>query len=201
MAGGRGTRLSLGEKPLVLIEGNPILSYVISTCIESDFEFLIITSSSVPYTRNWCRTHNIEELCAPGAGYIPDLQWAVHELELTDAFISLVCDNPYISPSHLQTLYLSLQRESVETCSMWVPVRHYEAMSRNSPYCEEFQKQKICPTGHNILTGKFIDREQIEFRCIIDDPCLTFSVNTQDDLNFIRSHEGEPGFKLREIHV
>lgn len=201
MAGGLGKRLSLGEKPLILLSGNPLIAYVVSACIRYGIEPIVITTSSVPYTRNWCRSRHIDEICSPGSGYIPDLHWAVRELNEKKPFFSLVCDNPFIKPSHLQTLMSSYEQASTDAGSLWVPVRLFLEQSRIPPYREYYGDQLICPTGHNILTGEYMNNEQEEVRCIVEDPFLTYAINTRDDLNFLRSHEGDPRFQREEVLI
>ncbi len=59
MAGGAGIRLNLGEKPLILINKKPMLSYVIDRFEEAGCEPVVVTSPKTPMTRNWCGIQGI----------------------------------------------------------------------------------------------------------------------------------------------
>ena len=66
MAGGAGSRLDMGEKPLVTVSGKPMLEYVIDAFNGAGHEILVITSNLVPMTRNWCRVRDYDTYNASG---------------------------------------------------------------------------------------------------------------------------------------
>lgn len=68
MAGGQGSRLRMGEKPLVTICGRPMLSYVIDAFESAGHEVIVVASHRTPYTRNWCRARGLLFMRRKGSG-------------------------------------------------------------------------------------------------------------------------------------
>ena len=87
-AGGGGTRLDLGEKPLVLIRGKPMIEYVIDAFTAAGHEVVVVLSGKTPFTRNWCRAREITHLTTSGAGYIEDIAEAVGTIGVTGPFFT-----------------------------------------------------------------------------------------------------------------
>ena len=88
MAGGAGTRLMLGEKPLVTINGTPMISLVLAAFERAGYDSVIVTSPRTPFTINWARVNGIECIRGAGQGYIQDLQEAVKTIEETGPFFT-----------------------------------------------------------------------------------------------------------------
>ena len=54
MAGGRGSRLKMGEKPLVTLFGRPLIDYVALALEDSSVDRIFVaTTENVPHTRKW----------------------------------------------------------------------------------------------------------------------------------------------------
>jgi len=104
LAGGSGTRLNLGEKPLVTLNGKPMIEYVIKAFHDAGYEVVVILTGKTPYTLNWCRARAISYLVASGAGYIEDLAEAAEYLEIRDPFFSCVADLPFLSPATISEI-------------------------------------------------------------------------------------------------
>ena len=64
MAGGAGSRINLGEKPLVTVCGRPMIAYILDAFIKAGIYPVVATSSKTPMTMNWCRA--LEVRCHPG---------------------------------------------------------------------------------------------------------------------------------------
>ncbi|MFW5638702.1 MAG: NTP transferase domain-containing protein, partial [Methanoculleus sp.] len=80
MAGGKGSRLRMGEKPLVTICARPMLSYVIDAFEAAGHEVVVVASHRTPYTKNWCRARGVTLYEAEGLGYVEDIQAAAGDL-------------------------------------------------------------------------------------------------------------------------
>ena len=52
MAGGAGSRLNLGEKPLILINNRPMLGYVTDAFLLAGCNVVVATLARIPMTRN-----------------------------------------------------------------------------------------------------------------------------------------------------
>jgi len=81
MAGGEGSRLGMGEKPLVNICGRPMVSYVIDAFLAADHEVVVVASHRTPFTKNWCRAQGLTIYDAKGLGYVEDINAAAADLE------------------------------------------------------------------------------------------------------------------------
>lgn len=73
MAGGRASRLGMGEKALTRIHDKPLLSFVLNAVEMAELEPVVIVSPLTPYTTNYCRMHDIPWICTDGKGYVQDI--------------------------------------------------------------------------------------------------------------------------------
>ncbi|MDD1749642.1 MAG: NTP transferase domain-containing protein, partial [Methanothrix sp.] len=54
MAGGRGSRLKMGEKPMVRLFGRPLIDYVTRALLDSSVERIFVAvTDNVPQTKQW----------------------------------------------------------------------------------------------------------------------------------------------------
>lgn len=174
MAGGRASRLCMGEKALARIHDKPLLSYVLNAVEMADLEPVVIVSPLTPYTTNYCRIHDILWICTDGKGYVEDIAQAVSELAITGPFLTICADLPGITADHIRLVLKQYHESGCPACSVWAP--HPEGCgSDNLPGI---------PVGMNILTGSTINEEQEEIQILLLDPLLTLNINTQQDLKY-----------------
>jgi len=185
MAGGAGTRLALGEKPLVTIGGRPMISLVLSAFEKTGYDSIIVASPRTPFTMNWARAHGFGCVRASGHGYIQDLQEAVKTIEETGPFFSCVADLPCLSAAHIRKIRAAYDVSGKEALSTWVPVPCRRAGVAAS-YVECIHGVEACPAGINILRGDLIDRPQVEEKFLIVDRHLAYNINTREDLEKLR---------------
>jgi adenosylcobinamide-phosphate guanylyltransferase len=191
MAGGLGSRLNLGEKPLVMCGGRPMISYVVDAYSHAGYEPVVAVTARTPMTQNWCRAHEITCYRAKGKGYIEDMIEVVTALDdLRPLFVS-VSDIPCLTPHMIETIYQRYIKSGKDACSTWVPVS-LVCHDTKPGYCfEVIDNVKACPVGVNILTGDKIRKQQDELQLLISDPGLALNVNTRTDLmkaeSFIRN--------------
>ena len=126
MAGGAGTRLRLGEKPLVTIGGRPMISLVLSVFEKTGNDIVIVTSQETPFTMNWARANGFECIRASGHGYIPDLREAVKTIEETGPLFTCVADLPCLSTGHINQIRAAYESSGKEALSTWVPALYRE---------------------------------------------------------------------------
>lgn len=195
LAGGGGTRLDLGEKPLVTIRGKPMIEYVIDAFAAAGHDVVVILSGKTPFTRNWCRARGITWLATSGAGYIEDIAEAAGLLGITGPFFTCVADLPCLRPDIIREIEARYRESGKEACSVWIP-RDLAGMSGcRSSYTGTVQGITACPAGINILRGDLIDRAQDELALIIPEKDLAFNINTREELAHLRSllhDQGKP---------
>ncbi|MDO9325875.1 MAG: NTP transferase domain-containing protein [Methanoregula sp.] len=197
MAGGAGVRLNLGEKPLILIDGHPLISYVINAFKRAGCTPVVAVSVQTPMTLNWCRAQGIESVKTDGAGYIDDMVSAVTMLEEEKALFVSVSDIPCIIPEIIHTISESYISSGKEAASTWVPASAVRSCREAMPYREEIHGFMACPAGVNILRGDIIAQPQDELQILLDEPRLALNVNTRADLAdaevFLKKYPSRPG--------
>jgi adenosylcobinamide-phosphate guanylyltransferase len=191
MAGGTGSRLNLGEKPLVTIAGRPMISYVIRAFEEYGCHIVVVASPKTPMTQNWCRVSGIDLFCAQGTGFVEDMVDAVSSLgEQQPVFVS-VSDLPCLHAGILETIHSAYALSEKEACSSWVPVSLIRN-KRDLMYRENIDGTEACPCGINILRGDRIADPQDELRLVLNDPRLAYNVNSRTDLVLANAYLMDP---------
>jgi adenosylcobinamide-phosphate guanylyltransferase len=183
MAGGGGSRLNLGEKPLVTIAGRPMIAHVIRAFEMYGCDVVVVTSAKTPMTQNWCRAAGIDLFCAGGTGYIKDMVDAVVTLDEQHPLFVAVCDLPCLQAAILETIHAAYLNSAKDACSTWVPfslVKNH----RDVQYKENVDGIAACPCGINILRGDRISEPQDEYRLLLHEPRLAYNVNTRTDLAY-----------------
>jgi adenosylcobinamide-phosphate guanylyltransferase len=182
MAGGAGSRLGQGEKPLTLVRGVPMLSYIIKAFHDAGCEPVVAVSAKTPMTANWCRAHGLTIVRTNGCGYIDDMIYAVRQLEEKQPLIVTVSDIPCITPAVVTAVLRPYENCGKDALSTWVPAYRVKSSRGGMPYHEKIRGIESCPAGINILRGDIIDAVQEEFPLLLDEPRLGLNVNTPEDL-------------------
>ena len=182
MAGGAGSRLARGEKPLTLVCGSPMISYITDAFRSAGCEPVVVVSQKTPMTANWCRAHGIAVIQTGGNGFVEDMVFAVHNLEEDKSIIISVSDIPCITPTIITTILRSYHDCGKKSLSTWVPAYQVKSCHGGMPYHEQIDGVDARPAGVNILRGDSIDAEQEEFALLLDEPRLALNVNTREDL-------------------
>jgi len=182
MAGGAGTRLNLGEKPLVLISGRPMIAYVIGAFELAGCEPVIAVSHKTPMTLNWCRARNIAFCKTAGTGFVDDMIEAVGFLEEENPLFISVSDIPFINAEIIRSIARAYECGGRDALSTWVPADLVPPTRGGMPCHEVIGGIDACPAGVNILRGDRIDEVQDELVLLLDEPSLALNVNTRADL-------------------
>jgi adenosylcobinamide-phosphate guanylyltransferase len=182
MAGGPGSRLSLGEKPLISIRGRPMIAYVIDAFCAGGFDPFVAASPNTPMTMNWCRAHGIAFCKAEGRGYIEDMISAVEILDEQHPLFVCVSDIPCITPQIIRQIADSYHISGKDACSTWVPAELVRSSGGTISYREQVNGIDACAAGVNILRGDLISQPQEELQVLLSDPGLAVNVNTRADL-------------------
>jgi len=182
MAGGAGSRINLGEKPLILICGHPMIAYVIQAFQRAGCEPVVAVSPQTPMTLNWCRANGIAFCKAEGEGFVKDMVQAVRLLEEEDPLFIAVSDIPCITGGIVRSISESYDSCGKDALSTWVPAAMVKSYGGDIPYREKIDGIEACPAGINILRGDHIDEVQEEHSLLLKEPSLAYNVNTRADL-------------------
>jgi len=186
MAGGAGSRLNLGEKPLVSVGGLPMIARVIWAFDSFGCDVVVAASLRTPMTRNWCRVTGIDMIATEGCGYVEDMVVAVTELRETSPLFVSVSDIPCLNAGVIGKIQTAYRKSGKDACSTWVP----SALVRNQQdmrYSEYVDGVDACPAGINILRGDIIHEQQEEFRFLFAEPRLGHNINTRADLDYVNA--------------
>lgn len=187
MAGGRGSRLSMGEKPLVELEGRVLLDRVIEALAKSSASRIsVAVTQNVPRTRAWCLDRGIEVLDTSGMGYVPDMVEAVEMTGAVGPVMVIMADLPLLTGALLDRISAIYQERPEPALSCHTTLELHRRIGRRPDAVFRYQGRFIVPAGVNILKGSCIREEQEDFHLIMDLLELAVNVNTQDDLALCR---------------
>jgi adenosylcobinamide-phosphate guanylyltransferase len=182
MAGGEGSRLNLGEKPLILVNGRPMIAYIVEAFLSAGCEPVVAASPKTPMTLNWCRARSIPVCKSGGHGYIDDMVNAVEDLGEEAPLFICVSDIPGLTPDTIQFIRKTYASEGKDALSVWVPASLVKSCRGGMPYRAQIHGMEACPAGINILRSDHITKVQDEFSLLLNDPGLALNVNTRADL-------------------
>ena len=182
MAGGAGSRLARGEKPLIPVCDRPMISYITDAFRTAGCEPIVVVSPKTPMTANWCRAQGIVIIRSGGNGYVDDMVQAVRDLDENKPIIISVSDIPCITAGIITTIISSYSDCGKDALSTWVPEHKVQACRGGMPCREQIGCTDAFPAGVNILRGDLIAYRQDEYTLLLDEPRLALNVNTREDL-------------------
>jgi adenosylcobinamide-phosphate guanylyltransferase len=194
MAGGLGTRLQMGEKPMVRLLGEPLIGRVVSALLDSVIDrVLVAATSSVPETRRWAEDEGIELVMTPGEGYVPDMVYAVERAEIDDPVLIVMADLPLLRGEILDEIIEVYEKVPHPALSVHTPLEIYRRIGGKPDALFNYQGRFIVPSGVNVLLGSKIRFEQEDYHLILERVELAVNVNSPRDLEICESIlRGEP---------
>jgi len=188
MAGGLGTRLQMGEKPLVKLLSRSLISYVLKALKESSVDrvFVAITPNS-PQTKRWVQKEEIKVVDTPGKGYVPDMIYAVEKANIKEPVLIVMADLPLLNGNIIDEILEVYQDVPQPALSVHTPLQIHQTIGIKPNSLFNYQGQFIVPAGVNVLDGSQIRFEQSDYHLIIDRAELALNVNTVKDLKICES--------------
>ncbi|HPJ30499.1 MAG TPA: NTP transferase domain-containing protein [Methanothrix sp.] len=183
MAGGLGTRLKMGEKPMVRLLHRPLIDRVVSALRESSIDrILVAVTASVPETRRWSEEEGLEVVETPGEGYVPDMIYAVEEAGIDEPVLMVMADLPLLRGDILDEIIEVYGQVSLPALSVHVPLEIYRRLGTRPDALFNYGGRFIVPSGVNVLLGSRIRSEQDDFHLILDRSELALNINSPRDL-------------------
>ena len=183
MAGGRGSRLKMGEKPLVTLFGRPLIDYVTGALQDSSVErILLATTDNVPKTRIWAEQRGLKVMETPGRGFVADMIFAVEMAGVTDPILIIMADLPLITPDLIDEIIEIYEERPEPALSTHTPLSLHSLLGRRPDSLFNYPGQLIVPSGINVLDGADIKKEQEDYHLILERMELAVNVNVVDDL-------------------
>lgn len=183
MAGGRGTRLKMGEKPLVKLLGRHLIDYVVSALEDSSADRIFAaTTENVPLTRRWAEDRGLEVVDTPGIGFVADMISAIEGAGVKEPILIVMADLPLITSDLLEDVIEVYEERPEPALSVHTPLGLHSRLGRRPDSLFNYRGQLIVPSGVNVLDGADIRHEQEDYHLIMERMELAVNVNVADDL-------------------
>ena len=161
MCGGHGTRLrpAVGdtEKPLVEVDGTPMVDHVVQALRESQISGIVAAvSPDTPSTAaRLADCEGLRVVETPGEGYVADLTTALETME-TPA-VTVTADLPLLTGEIVDRAIETAGGESLAIC---VPLSLVESLGVSADTTVDHEGQTVVPTGLNVV-GAGPDRHTV----------------------------------------
>ena len=188
MAGGKGTRMELEvEKPLVEINGKPMIQYVINALKNTDKinKIIVATSKNTPETRTFLNEQGIDIIETPGDGYVNDLGFIISNLKLDDVILTVTADLPLINSDIINYVLKEYEKSDKPAMSVLIPIDVFKKYGIKPTMMFE----NLIPSGLNILRS--INKTQDEKVLIIERIELALNINTCEDIKLLKKLLGD----------
>jgi len=176
MCGGEGSRFrpAVGdtEKPLVKIDGEPMLDQVVNALRASSLPTVAAAvSPATPETAaHLAEVGGVECITTTGDGYVADLGEAVARLGTPT--VTVAADLPLITAGHIDRAAATAGGDSLTVC---VPASLTAALDVSAETSTEIDGEPVVPTGLNVV-GDGADRT-----VVWADDRLAFNINRPGD--------------------
>lgn len=188
MAGGKGSRLRMGEKPLVKLFGRPLIDYVVSALLDSSVDRIFVAvTENVPMTEEWAVGRELAVVDTSGKGFVADMVEAVEKAGVTEPILILMADLPLITPDLIDEIMETYRERAEPALSTHTPLDLHSRLGRRPDSLFNYHGQLIVPSGINILDGANIREEQEDYHLILKRIELAVNVNVVEDLKLCES--------------
>lgn len=187
MAGGRATRMGGVDKPVVALNGRPLISYVIDALLKShkvSHIFVAVSpraTGTAVYVKQTYTGQPITVVETPGLGYVEDTALAVELLDLRRPFLITAADLPFITPEVIDEAITRYEASGAEALSVRLDLSSVPPGLVPDTVLEDNGTRTV-PAGINILDGRHMDRYQEELIFVVPDGRLAVNVNYGKDL-------------------
>jgi len=186
MAGGLGSRMNIGEKPLLEIKGKPMIAYVLETMLNTKGIDRVFVASSPRAlgTKAWVEREykDVKTVSTPGEGYVRDMVYAVEEAGIQGPVLVIMADLPLIKPWLIEKIMGRYFDAGKPALSVHLSLSFLEKLGLRPETVFHKNEEPTTPAGINILDADKIREEQEDYNYILEEPELAFNVNTLEDL-------------------
>ncbi|TGC09133.1 NTP transferase domain-containing protein [Methanolobus halotolerans] len=187
MAGGFGSRLGMGEKPVVELLGKPLISYVIDALgsTENIGKIYVAVSPATPITASIVQNRykdRVKIIDTMGGNYVADMVYAVKSAKISEPVMVLMSDIPLLSVKLIEHIIKEYQNCETPAMSVFSPIYVCKGLGIRPDTVFNWNGKLIVPAGINILDGKDVEQEQAYVSLVMEDIELALNINTVDDL-------------------
>lgn len=189
MAGGKGTRLGLPvEKPLLKVNGKPVISLVLSALKKAKLvrSIVVAVSPNTPKTSVFLRKFSVKVLQTPGKDYVSDMGFAVKTLGI-ETVLAVAADLPLLTGKVVDDIMQHFFDCGKSALAVAVHQATRERLGLADGYAFDWCGQRLVYAGINVLDGKKIaDSELEEAVYVLDKAEVAVNINTLEDLNIAK---------------
>ncbi|GAB4309194.1 MAG: TIGR00454 family protein [Methanobacteriaceae archaeon] len=187
MAGGKGSRMKYPqEKPLIKINGKPMIDHVIDALTNSKNidDIIVSTTPNTPRTKEFAEKKGIQVIETPGKGYVEDLGIIISKLDSDSILLTIAADLPLISSDLIDFVLNEYEKCEKPAMCVALPLEIFE----NNNLQPSMVFDGIVPSGLNIL--RCINKIQDEEVLILSEIELALNINTCEDIKLIEKFLG-----------
>ena len=185
MAGGKGSRMTLAEeKPLIIVDGKPVIEHVIEALADAKRvkSIIVAVSKHTPKTALHATNLPVKVIQTPGKEYVSDMGYAVKKLKL-DKVLAIAADLPLITAEIIDSIVNFYDKSGKPALTVAVPMAKKAKFGLGSEYALKVEGEPVVPAGINIIDGRRINEEELEDAiCIIDMIEVAVNINTVKEL-------------------
>lgn len=180
MAGGEGTRLGRGEKPLLQVAGFPMIKWLLCALEGAHLGPIhVAVTDRTPGTTALMEKERVRLIHTSGKGYIEDMREAIVKSSLSGPVLVISADLPLLTHDILRDIVSVYKKSRTSALAVYT--------TREFCNFHGIEKQEeISPAGINIVSGSLIlehpEAIQSEYRLIMDRIEVALNVNTERDL-------------------
>ena len=186
MAGGKGTRMNLGDEKLLLEYKKPIILQVVDSLKNSNCfsKIITITSPNSPKTKKLLQENTIETFDTLGIDYVNDLNSILKTID--DDVLVTSGDLPLLDKEIIQKIVHQYNPQKTWT-SILVTSKFLTSIGIKSEYFVNFSNQKCHYSGISLINStKITSLENLDGNyIIIDDKRIGFNLNTKEDYDLL----------------
>ncbi|MGI0036540.1 MAG: NTP transferase domain-containing protein [Nitrososphaera sp.] len=183
MCGGRASRMGPGvEKPLLRVDGMPLVQCVLSALEESAGFDLIFAAVSqhTPLTGEFLASKGVEIIDTSGEGYSRDLSVLLEKIKPDRVFVT-PADIPLLSPDVVKEI--AITKQEAPAISVIVEKKFVENIGINPSVLVKFNGREYCHSGITIFdTAKMGGVAVQEQYIVMDRVELAVNVNSKEEL-------------------
>lgn len=186
MAGGKGTRMGLAEeKPLLLVNGTPILEHVLSALLSAKRidAIVVAVTDYTQKTAGFAGQFPVKVVLTPGKGYIQDMQFVVKKLGLGKV-LTVVADVPLITAEVVDEIVSRYEECGKPALAVAAPLETKLKLGLGLEYAFDLAGRKVVPVGINAIDGRKIDDYELEQEVfLLDRHEVAVNINTPEELH------------------
>jgi adenosylcobinamide-phosphate guanylyltransferase len=190
-AGGRATRMvnSVTEKPMLLINGVPVIRRVIDAISSSQHidRVLVSVSGNTKETESYLRSEGIETIMTSGSDFMNDLHTSF-EVMNGRFVMTAPCDMPLLKTYAVDTLYEFFDPDTMESAIAVIPEDIVRSVGITPSYSIELSSRRCVLSGLCIMDRiKTLDDVFLKEAYMLTDMFeLAVNVNTPNELELVR---------------